>query len=312
MGIEEGPNTEWDNDRKWSICISAGTGLFLIVKTVWDRKVLLAGWPNLAFLAAIVFFVIAAGLCYRKEWSRWALLAVAVFSATAVVRNAIVDGPTLMTWFFLIFIPFGFWTFLKMPITGVQAVMAAVSFDVDGFNRRVQKRVEDLESRKSWQIELAFHNQLQMTSDVVASAIARVTKLKFTVLDREIDPVDAAFLPEEHPEPTVAGQSPVFVCSLPPDLFSIYFLNRDASGPLDETPKKPHSWLKIELLPQISRREATDDGYQKTGQIASAFISAGCLHVTLPEAGLCVTNKDGLRTALLSEDPHSALLQLMD
>ena len=312
MSIEEVPNTEWDNDRKWSICISAGTGLFLIAKAVWDHKVPLAAWPNLAFLAAIVLFVIAAGLYYRKEWSRWALLAVAVFSAIAVVRNAIVDGPTLMTWFFVIFIPFGFWTILKMPITGVQAVMAAVAFDADGFNRRVQKRVEDLESRKSWQIELAFANQLQMTSDVVASAIARVTKLKFTVLDQEIDPVDAAFLPEEHPEPTVAGQSPVFVCSLPPDLFSIYFLNRDASGPLDETPKKPHSWLKIELLPQISRREATDDGYQKTGQIASAFISAGCLHVTLPEDSLCVTNRDGLRTALLSEDPHSALLRLMD
>jgi len=205
----------------------------------------------------------------------------------------------------------------KMPITRVQELLSDSDF-VHDLETRVDEITRQLECQNRWKIVILFCDAMQIDAETLSRAAQRAFGDSFAVIDREIDPVDASFLPSERSDPVVTGIPPVMVCYWPPHLFGVYVVssqypdlvddqNTEGDGIRHESINNHRACVEVEVLPYLDNMQPTENGYAYSGKLAAELMNDQCVGVYLPECDRFLPMSAELPSDLRSSDPASTL-----
>jgi hypothetical protein len=276
------------------------------------------GWPHPMALATVGCAITAVGLWLKKEWSRWLGIAVVV---VVTAMAFIVGWPEVFSWTSLGQLAGAViccWHLWQLPITRVQEIVSDPVL-VAEIRRRAEKLKPRLRALPKWEVILLERVPDRLGAAALAESASRAFGHTFRILDKEISPLDAAFLPTEHDEPIVAGKLPILLCVEPPHLLGVFsfpgsYISEWAGGGLfeqarlDDLVLPPHNaFVAIAMLPSVNQMDAVENGSRWTCRLAQALMGASTVAVILPDERKVVADSPGVRSALLAGNPYAAI-----
>jgi len=314
---------EWfRNDRKYTSAICGAVAACLVFGTVRTGDYFENGWLHPRLIGAILLGTFCLGLFFRQEWTRWIGSAFISGAVVLVLFQTYLHGISLVTVGTLVCSPFFLWYLWKLPITKAQEDRSAFATQL---SERAEKLRRNLDSLERWKIAVLFRQPIELNAERLSRIARRAFGDSFAVVDEEIQPVDALFLPSEHCDPVVAGISPVLICYRPPHLLAIYAIphkhpnlsddrnghNGAAREVIDEhrayVELEVLPYVELEVLPYIDNIDPVENGYTISGRLAAELINDQCAGIYFPEPGRVVAMFPGLPDALRSPNPTSAL-----
>ncbi len=301
-------------DRKVHIALSGVFAVAAVFQTSLRGDGLSLGWPPSLLLLGILAGAYSVGLVLRQEWSRWMGTILGGLFISSALSEICWRGLSFLDVTQLVLTPFLLWQVWTIRITRVQEILN----DPD-FERKVQQRMEELECQQQWNIVLLFRRPITLDAVGLARIAGRAFGVSFQVVDRYIDPVDAAFLPSEYSDPVVVGTPPVLICYCPPHLLGVYVVaeqhpelcDDDDLGTYDaadrQTIEEHRACVELEVLPYVGGSDPVDDGYAVSGRLAAEMVVRGCVGVLFAERKRFLTASAELRDALRSPSPAAAL-----
>lgn len=303
------------DDRIYAIVLSCAVAVFAVYQTIRTGKYLDQGWPHPVVIGGMLAAIFCVGLCLRYEWSRWVGMLFCVCGAALISWQAHLRGFTPTTIATLTGMIFVVWYLWHLPITTVQSLLSDPKF-MTAIRERMTERLPELEARPTYQIALLLNRPLEFVAADLAGCAQRAFGKEFAVIERTIDPVDAACIPREHANPLVSGCPPILVCYNPPHLLEIYVSAipfRDFSGDdvglgrVSRDCLPDHSaFVLIEMLPLSTRHGPEANGFAQTGRLAAELLTDRCVGIYLPERRTSIPMSAQLPGILRGPDPFAA------
>lgn len=326
-----------DDDRNWAIYVMLA--VIILVAVVWLRSSTPiwnpALWPYwIAFALAAVSTV---GLILRMEWSRYTCLLLAALMTLHVARGFYQHGFTLNYMGLALTAVFMLQTFWTMPITRMQQLLADPDF-IKSVRETSAELERELEGYQCPRIVVLLREPVPLDAGRLAELAQQAYGHTFEIIPGEHEPVDAAFLPEEHPGPFVAGEPPTLLCFSPPCYLSVFpvddihpsacTLRRRENGEpapygdgspeaelLDDDGWVPafghRAAIEIGLLPTLGNLQPEDPDYAHIAKLVAELIDARCLGLCFPGTDNLIPVSAQVVEALRSDNPAAAL-QLED
>lgn len=252
------------------------------------------------YAAATTLLVASAfGVHFGQRWSRWtAIIAGLLLMLLKLDR---MDASQFGDWFMIIFCLVFCWCVYSTAITPTEIVFESFqkSMQTPKGQARFRKIEKQVANIKGWKILLSSQQHRETTAEELAGRLEEIFQLSFQILeDEELDPTDAAFLPQTHPFPLVHGREPRFLISIPPDLFEVFII-------LGE-----EQYVQVRFRGAAGKL-AIENGYSWTARIAAALIDGPVHSVKVPDEGLEIRGQPGIAEALCSGSPIKRLRAMM-
>jgi hypothetical protein len=296
-----------------------GSGLvsiYAIGHTVLTGHYFDEGWLHPLLILGIISGLFSFSLSLRKEWSRWLGICFLALIVVFFIWKLLYFRFSMIHVLGLVCTLLSIWQLRFLPITQVQKMLNDPEIMAQLMDAK-EHALEEFASYKHWKIDILFRSAPQIDINKLAQIVEKVFDLQFAVKPGILDPVDASFLPAEHPSPFVAGEPPILLCYNPPALLSLYeirgeyptelFDKNSLPYSLKELASNHHAWIEIEILPYVGNSTPVDNGYVFSGKIAGELMDENVVAVLLPDRKQWFPYSVELRDALINSDPCQAL-----